>query len=302
MKYIKSYILFALMVMAVSGCKTDDLKDDVNDLKDRVTLLEEQVKILNDNVQAMAYILNPANLTISSVKNNTDETQFTITLSNGDGLTLTIGKPGEIDETPTISVEDGYWVINGVKTQYKAVGENGANGDGIPQFKVEDGQWKVSFDGEGWEDVGGGDLGDEVGDLGEQLFKSAEIVEEGDSKYFVITTLDDEVFKLPVTGLTCKINVETGTTQPISFTAGEIKDFNVEISGGEPLAPVYPAGWRAELTKKTETDNEYNYTLTVYAPATNPATRAVADNSSDISVRVTDGTSWAVDKITVTLN
>ena len=48
MKYIKSYILFFLMVFAVTGCTTDDLKDDVNGLKDRVTLIEEQVKLLND--------------------------------------------------------------------------------------------------------------------------------------------------------------------------------------------------------------------------------------------------------------
>ena len=46
MKYIKSYILFFLMVFAVTGCTTDDLKDDVNDLKDRVTLIEEQVKFI----------------------------------------------------------------------------------------------------------------------------------------------------------------------------------------------------------------------------------------------------------------
>lgn len=296
MKYIKSYILFALMVMAVSGCKTDDLKDDVNDLKDRVTLLEEQVKILNDNIEAMAYILAPGNLTISKVKESTDKSQFTITLSNGDELTLTIGEPGEV-ATPSIEVsEDGYWIINDVKTQYKAIGDNGDNGNGIPQFKVIEGKWKVSFDGNSWNEVDGGDIDGVTNTLGEQLFKSAEIVEEGNSKYFVITTLKSEVIKLSVTGLTCKINVETETTQPISFTAGEIKDFDVKISGGEPLAPVYPAGWRAELTKKTETD----YTLTVYAPATNPTTRAVADNSSDISVRVTDGTSWAVDKITVT--
>ena len=50
-KYFKSYILFALMALTFAGCKTDDLKDDLNDLKDRVTLLEEQVKILNDNLE-----------------------------------------------------------------------------------------------------------------------------------------------------------------------------------------------------------------------------------------------------------
>ena len=101
--------------------------------------------------------------------------------------------------------------------------------------------------------------------------------------------------------MVCKISVEGDATQPIAFAAGDIKDFDVRIEGGEPLAPVYPAGWRVELSKKTETDgsgNNNNYTLTVYAPASRAAT---ADNSKDISVRVTDGSSWAVDKITVTL-
>ena len=46
MKYIKSYILLALMVLAVAGFKQEDFKDDVNALKDRVNLLEEQVKLL----------------------------------------------------------------------------------------------------------------------------------------------------------------------------------------------------------------------------------------------------------------
>ena len=72
MKYIKLYILFFLMIFDVTGCTTDDLKDDVNDLKDRVTLIEEQVKLLNDNLAVIAYILDTQNKTISEVKNVTD--------------------------------------------------------------------------------------------------------------------------------------------------------------------------------------------------------------------------------------
>lgn len=68
MKYIKSYILFVLMGLAVTGCTMDDLKDDVNDLKDRVTLIEQQVKLLNDNLAVISYILDPQNKTISNVK------------------------------------------------------------------------------------------------------------------------------------------------------------------------------------------------------------------------------------------
>ena len=106
MKYIKSYILFFLMVFAVTGCTTDDLKDDVNDLKDRVMLIEEQVKLLNDNLAVVAYILDTQNKTISEVKNVTDNgevTQKKIVLSDGTELTLTIGKPGTINE-PEVTV------------------------------------------------------------------------------------------------------------------------------------------------------------------------------------------------------
>ena len=128
MKYIKSYILFFLMVFAVTGCTTDDLKDDVNGLKDRVTLIEEQVKLLNDNLAVIAYILDPQNKTISEVKNVTDNgevTQKKIVLSDGTELTLTIGKPGTINEPEVTVGEDKMWYINGEPTGVIAIGEIG---------------------------------------------------------------------------------------------------------------------------------------------------------------------------------
>ena len=125
MKYIKSYILFFLMVFAVTGCTTDDLKDDVNGLKDRVTLIEEQVKLLNDNLAVIAYILDPQNKTISEVKNVTDNgevTQKKIVLSDGTELTLTIGKPGTINEPEVTVGEDKMWYINGEPTGVIEIG------------------------------------------------------------------------------------------------------------------------------------------------------------------------------------
>ena len=133
MKYIKSYILFFLMVFAVTGCTTDDLKDDVSDLKDRVTLIEEQVKLLNDNLAVVAYILDTQNKTISEVKNVTDNgevTQKKIVLSDGTELTLTIGKPGTINEPEVTVGEDKMWYINGKPTGVIAVGYPGKNGEG----------------------------------------------------------------------------------------------------------------------------------------------------------------------------
>lgn len=293
MKHIKSYILLTWMAVSLVGCKVDDLKDDVNDLKNRVALIEEQVKILNDNVEVMAYVLDAQQKTISKVEPSADKSQFTITLSDGGTMTLTVGKPGSVVQ-PTISVdENGYWVVNGLSTGVKAVGEKGKDGDGYPEFQVENGKWQVRFGSGEWSDVPGGDLGTGTS-LGDQFFESASLSEDG--TVFTILRTDGTEYALPVAAaLTCEIK-----DAPATFAYDEVKDFDVKISGGEPLAPVYPAGWRAELVKKETPDADgYNYTLTVYAPAGSRS--ATADNTSEIIVRVNQGTLWAVDKLQVSI-
>lgn len=293
MKYIKSYIFLTLMVVSLVGCKVDDLKDDVNDLKDRVALIEEQVKLLNDNVEVLAYVLDPQQKTIKSVTENNG--QYVITLSDGSVMTLTIGQPGTIVQ-PEISVDNnGYWVVNGNPTGVKAVGEDGKNGEGYPEFRVEEGKWQVRFGESGWSDVPGGDLGTGTS-LGDQFFESASLSDDG--TVFTIVGTKGQVYTFPVVAsLVCEIN---GNETVVEFGYdSSVREFDVKISGGEPLAPIYPAGWRAELTKKEAVGtDEYNYTLIVYAPV---GSKAMADNTSEIVVRVNQGTLWAVDKLQVEL-
>lgn len=296
MKYIKSYIFLTWMLVSLVGCKMDDLKDDVNDLKDRVTLMEEQVKLLNDNVEVLSYVLDPQQKTINGVKPSDDNTQFTITLSDGSTMTLTVGKPGKVEQ-PTISVdENGYWVVNGIFTGVKAVGEDGKNGEGYPEFRVEKGKWQVRFGESGWSDVPGDyDLGTES--LGDQFFESASLSDDG--TVFTIVGTKGQVYTFPVVAsLVCEIKNDDAVA---TFEYDSVREFDVKISGGEPLAPIYPAGWRAELTKKEAADaNGYNYTLTVYAMLSSRA--ATADNTSEIVVRVNQGTLWAVDKLQVAMS
>ena len=65
------------------------------------------------------------------------------------------GEKGEDGKTPTITIsEDGYWVINGEKTNYKAIGTDGKDG--------ADGK-----DGTDGKDGVDGEKGDK-GDTGEQ--------------------------------------------------------------------------------------------------------------------------------------
>lgn len=301
MKYIKSYIFLTWMLVSLVGCKMDDLKDDVNDLKDRVTLIEKQVKLLNDNVEVLSYVLDPQQKTINGVKPSDDNTQFTITLSDGSTMTLTVGKPGKVEQ-PTISVdENGYWVVNGIFTGVKAEGKEGSTPE-IPEFRVHDGAWQFRFgeDGE-WKLVEGGNIGG--GSLGDQIFESAKV--DGDK--FVITLANEGgTYELPIVSqLACEINKDVvGADGYIEFQPGETKTFKVKITG-TPLAPVYPSGWRAELEELDAADeNGYNYLLVVYAPEQASASslaNVVASNISEISVRVNKDVFWAVDKINVKL-
>ena len=65
--------------------------------------------------------------------------ELVITYSDGttENLGSVKGEPGKDGAAPTIEISaDGYWIINGVKTEYKAIGEDGADGedgqDGAP--------------------------------------------------------------------------------------------------------------------------------------------------------------------------
>ncbi|WP_287667219.1 PL29 family lyase N-terminal domain-containing protein [Bacteroides sp.] len=300
MKYIKSYILFFLMVFAVTGCTTDDLKDDVNDLKDRVTLIEEQVKLLNDNLAVVAYILDPQNKTIANVETSTKD-QYVITLSNGEKLTLTIGKPGTIDEPEITIGEDGMWYVNGESTGVVAVGTDGKNGEGYPEFRVEQGKWQVRFGDGAWSDVEGGDVAGGVS-LGDQIFESAEV----DSDKFIVTLKKDgSVHTLPIVEtLKCIID-KSGLTLDIEGFLVVNRDERVIVPvqiEGENMLVTCPQGWRVTLNKLDVVDEKgNNYQLYIFAPVSDvkAMTRAVADNTADVTVQVQKGTFWAVDKIKV---
>lgn len=72
-----------------------------------------------------------------------DNTTYEFTVKNGaDGADGTNGTNGTDGVTPTVTIgEDGYWVINGVKTDVKATGKDGVNGqDGKPGADGEAGK------------------------------------------------------------------------------------------------------------------------------------------------------------------
>lgn len=301
MKYIKSYILFVLMVFAVTGCTLDDLKDDVNDLKDRVTLIEEQVKLLNDNLAVIGYILDPQNKTVSKVETVTEDgvEKYIITLSDNRQLSLVIGKEGTVNEPEITIGEDGKWYINGNSTGIVAVGEDGKNGEGYPEFRVQNGNWQVRFGDGAWANVPGGEGIAGGSSLGDQIFESAKV----DGNNFVVTLKDGSIHTLPIVAtLVCVIDKSALDAEGfLVINKGERVIIPVKIEG-ENSQVTCPQGWRATLSKLDEVDGQgNNYQLSIFAPAADAkaVTRAMADNSTDVTVQVQKGAFWAVDKVKV---
>lgn len=329
MKYIKSYILLALMVLAVTGCKQEDLKDDVNALKDRVTLLEEQVKLLNENIAFFSKVLVCQTIdngdgtftevpaySISEVLVN-DGTTFTAKFNDGNVLTLAIGSKGTVT-TPQLGVnpETGKWMLNGSDTPYNAVGADSSVDGDKPEFNIaldnstRQYYWQVRFGDSGpWQNVTDAE-GNKVyvteadGELAkDNLFKDAE-VEENE---FVLTYYingdgqdpTDEVRIPIISDLSCVINVPEEDMADGYWEIGvDGSSAEVEIKGDHWFV-IAPHGWEASIS---ETLTDGKATLTVKKSATASAglkSRATANNTDEVVVQVNKGMYWAVAKVKV---
>ena len=145
--------------VAVLFCScTKELEDRVGNLEKKVEAIE---KTVNTNVSSIEQLLKAAKEAVTITKVETADNGYTIYFS--DGKTATIangidGKDGKDAVAPVIGFKevDGvfYWTVNGefIKNGDANVPVTGKDGK-TPQFKIEDGAWKVSFDGTTWTDV-----------------------------------------------------------------------------------------------------------------------------------------------------
>ncbi|WP_417148067.1 PL29 family lyase N-terminal domain-containing protein [Phocaeicola plebeius] len=296
---IYKYIGVALMVLALGACKTDDLERDIDALKDRVTAMEAKVDRLNESMNMIRVALD-GNKTIQSYTENEDGS-YTLTLSDGNTITLTQGKIGTIDEYQEVSISsNGNWVIGGVETKHHAVAADGEPGV-TPQFRLameSEGKyyWEVNYDGElTWEEV--------KNQQGTRVYASASGSSSvagpiasaapnatGD-KFEITLTGSDTKYEIPiVSGLACAITdpnpeyMENGywivPTNTGATTSIDLKGEAVLISA--------PEGW----TVTASIDNSNPTTLSVTPPNQDGA-------EGIITLQVNKGVYWAIDQIKV---
>ncbi len=298
--FLKSLVC-AFAVLGAIACQKsdiDELRRDVDDLGHRVTALETQIQQLNDNVAALQTLMNGA--TVNSVAEA--DGVYTVTLSNGEVLTLTQGSEGGYIE-PKIAIDDeGYWIIsvnNDGKFErlkdrqghdVRAIAQDGETGNTgengkTPQFRVDgENYWQVSYDGgSNWVYVLNGDQkvkADTAAGATDPFF--ADVKVEGDK--LVLTLLEGSTpYEIPIyAGFKCIIS---GAESVVKFDYNATKTFDVDMEGVEHTIVTAPAGWTAALAAKNPAPAAGTpaYTLTVTAPAPE-STRAEADSRTDVSI------------------
>ena len=132
-KYFSALLMGALTIASVStftSCK--DYDDDISSLQSQIDKLNEMVSKIQGQIDKGAILTG-----VSPVENGVK-----LTLSNGDSYTITNGKDGAKGSdgaagapgTPGKDADiwkigdDGYWYKNETKTDWKAVGTDGAAG------------------------------------------------------------------------------------------------------------------------------------------------------------------------------
>lgn len=243
MKFYKSYMIIGLFALGLTACNTDDLERDLDALKDRVENFEAQVQKLNDDMNIIRVMLD-GNKTISEW--SYDGSKYTIKLSNGETLTLTQGVVGENYPSVTIG-ENGNWFIAGEDSGIKASAEKGPDAPYTPIFKIESGQWCVSYDnGTTWTNLGGSAVGS--ADTNPSPIKD---VNTDDPNFMVFTLSNDQVYKIPVVkSLICEITEAEVAADGLMYLGyGQKKTFKLKVNleVGDILRPVVPADWKAEI-------------------------------------------------------
>lgn len=263
MKLYKS-LLLGLLMCGFAACDTTDLERDINSLKDRVEDYEAQVQKLNDDMNIIRVLLD-GNKTITSY--SFDGTNYTLTLSNGETLTLTQGIVGANYPSITIDEESGNWIIAGKDSGVKAEAEDGKDAPYTPQFKIENENWWVSYDGKNtWENLG-------VVATGTPSDKKSPIaaVDTRDPNFIKITLEGEQDPRvIPVIpDLMCKITspaLADGEMWLVRTKEGAELEAEVTLASDDDIVrPIVPADWKAEITERKDGKLKVKVTPLVYA-------------------------------------
>lgn len=275
-----------MLAVASVCCACGDLKDRVDVLEQKVSALESKV---NQNVNSINALVDAAKKAVTITKVETLTDGYKIYFSDGtistisNGVNGTDGKDGVDGKdavAPVIGIkeEEGvyYWTIDGEFVLNNGQKVPVTGNDGLtPQFKIQDGKWYVSFDGNTWDAVPV--TGTEKPEL---------VMSETDDEYLftlgetTIRIAKEHAFMIKVTSDVQKV------------TPGEVVSFGYTVTGADATTHVIieANGVEAQL-------DEEKSLVTVTVPS------VIEDNSYVMvkAIRNSDG-KYSAQYITIKLN
>lgn len=275
-----------MLAVASVCCACGDLKDRVDVLEQKVSALESKV---NQNVNSINELVEAAKKAVTITKVETLTDGYKIYFSDGtistisNGVNGTDGKDGVDGKdavAPVIGIkeEEGvyYWTIDGEFVLNNGQKVPVTGNDGLtPQFKIQDGKWYVSFDGNTWDAVPV--TGTEKPEL---------VMSETDDEYVftlgetTIRIAKEHAFMIKVTSDVQKV------------TPGEVVSFGYTVTGADATTHVIieANGVEAQL-------DEEKSLVTVTVPS------VIEDNSYVMvkAIRNSDG-KYSAQYITIKLN
>lgn len=275
-----------MLAVASVCCACGDLKDRVDVLEQKVSALESKV---NQNVNSINALVDAAKKAVTITKVETLTDGYKIYFSDGtistisNGVNGTDGKDGVNGKdavAPVIGIkeEEGvyYWTIDGEFVLNNGQKVPVTGNDGLtPQFKIQDGKWYVSFDGNTWDAVPV--TGTEKPEL---------VMSETDDEYVftlgetTIRIAKEHAFMIKVTSDVQKV------------TPGEVVSFGYTVTGADATTHVIieANGVEAQL-------DEEKSLVTVTVPS------VIEDNSYVMvkAIRNSDG-KYSAQYITIKLN
>ena len=153
-RILVAFFSAALLFAACDKYDDSALQNRMSTLEGRVTELESKVNGINADIASLQTLVKAIqdDITVDVISKTKDG--YDITFS--DGVTVSISN-GEKGDTPLIGVkaEGGvfYWTVDGewlLDADENRVIVTGA----VPQVKIQDGKWFVSYDGKNWQDIG----------------------------------------------------------------------------------------------------------------------------------------------------
>ena len=247
------------LFLAVSCYDDSELRERMDNAEQRLEALEKLCNTLNSNILSLQSIVDAMQEGITIL--NVEETENGYTIYFSDGSKIQIDTSFE-QPVPQIGVKeyDGkyYWTIDG-EWLIDSAGNKILAEAAIPELKIEDDTWYVSYDnGQNWTPLGNS--------TGDSFFE--EIKEDENYVYFILK--DGTAITIAKSNDQPALYLKLNTESLIEMSAGETTDIEYEITSADDAHVTFETfeqyGWSVVINPNPENSDSGTVSITAPSP------------------------------------